>query len=52
MADPAFYDDSERVKEVSLEYEKIKTDMAELLNKWEEVAGRIEYVESEYDEEN
>ncbi|HMB40846.1 MAG TPA: ATP-binding cassette domain-containing protein, partial [Balneolaceae bacterium] len=52
MADTAFYDDSERVKEVSLEYEKIKTDMAELLNKWEEVAGRIEYVESEYDEEN
>jgi ATP-binding cassette subfamily F protein 3 len=52
MADPTFYDDSERVKEVSLEYEKIKTDMAELLNKWEEVAGRIEYVEKEYDEES
>lgn len=52
MADPAFYDDAERVKGVSLEYEKIKTDMAELLNKWEEIAGRIEFVESDYDEES
>ncbi len=51
MAKPAFYDDAERVKEVSLEYEKIKTDIADLLNKWEEIAGRIEYVESSYDEE-
>ncbi len=52
MANSDFYDDSERVKEVSLEYEKIKTDIADLLNKWEEIAGRIEYVENEYDEES
>jgi ATP-binding cassette subfamily F protein 3 len=52
MADPAFYDDSDRVKEVSLEYENIKMEMGDLLNKWEEIAGRIEYVESEYDREN
>jgi ATP-binding cassette subfamily F protein 3 len=52
MADPAFYDDSDRVKEVSLEYEDIKMEMGDLLNKWEEIAGRIEYVESEYDREN
>jgi ATP-binding cassette subfamily F protein 3 len=52
MADPAFYDDSDRVKEVSLEYEDIKMEMGDLLNKWEEIAGRIEYEESEYDREN
>jgi ATP-binding cassette subfamily F protein 3 len=51
MADTAFYDDAERVKEVSLEYEKTKTDIADLLHKWEEIAGRIEYVEANYDPE-
>ncbi len=41
MADETFYDDPIRVKEVSLEYESIKTDLAELLNKWEEIGGVI-----------
>ena len=45
MADPDFYDDSEKVKEISLEYESIKTELAENLNKWEEIAGRIEFIE-------
>lgn len=52
MADSEFYDDSERVKEVSLEYEALKTDLAELLNKWEELAGRIEFAEEEFDKQN
>lgn len=47
MAESSFYEDSERVKEVSLEYESIKQELAGLLNKWEELAGRIEYIESE-----
>lgn len=47
MAESSFYEDSERVKEVSLEYESIKQELASLLNKWEELAGRIEYIESE-----
>lgn len=47
MADTTFYDDAEKVKEVSLEYESLKTALAENLNKWEEIAGRIEFIESE-----
>ena len=49
MADTAFYDDAEMVKEISLEYETIKSDLADLLNKWEEIAGRIEFIEQEYE---
>lgn len=49
MAQPDFYDDSDEVKEISLEYESIKTDLVELMHKWEEIAGRIEFVESEYE---
>ena len=52
MADPGFYDDQEKVKEVSLEYESIKTGLAENLSKWEEIAGRIEYIEEEWAAEN
>lgn len=51
MADPSFYDDPANVKESSLEYETIKNDLAELLNKWEEIAGRIEFIESSYEEQ-
>ncbi|MDX1642221.1 MAG: ABC-F family ATP-binding cassette domain-containing protein [Balneolaceae bacterium] len=50
MAQTGFYDDSEEVKRVSLEYESVKTGLAELMHKWEEIAGRIEFVENEYDE--
>jgi ATP-binding cassette, subfamily F, member 3 len=51
MADTGFYDDSEKVKEISLEYESIKNELAELLNKWEEIAGRIEFIETQYEQE-
>jgi len=49
MAKPDFYDSSDEVKEISLEYESIKTELAELMHKWEEIAGRIEFVENEYE---
>jgi ATP-binding cassette subfamily F protein 3 len=49
MADSHFYDDSDKVKEISLEYEELKTEIAEKMHKWEEIAGRIEFVESEYE---
>lgn len=49
MAQPDFYDDSDEVKEISLEYESIKKDLVELMHKWEEIAGRIEFVENEYE---
>lgn len=52
MADSGFYDDSDRVKKISLEYETIKSDLADHLTKWEEIAGRIEFIEAEWAEEN
>ncbi|TVR19280.1 MAG: ABC transporter ATP-binding protein [Balneolaceae bacterium] len=48
MADTSFYDNPDKVKETSMEYESIKNELAELLNKWEEIAGRIEFIEGEY----
>ncbi len=51
MADPGFYDDPDRVKEVSMEYEEIKTGLTENMAKWEEIAGRIEYIEESYDKD-
>ncbi|MEX0994067.1 MAG: ATP-binding cassette domain-containing protein, partial [Balneolaceae bacterium] len=47
MADPDFYEDEEEVKKVSLEYETLKNNLSRLLAKWEEVAGRIEFIEEE-----
>lgn len=52
MANPGFYDDSDEVKEISLEYESIKTELMEKMHKWEEIAGRIEFIEKEYDDKN
>ena len=49
MADPDFYDDSENVKDISLEYEELKSNLAANLEKWEEIAGRIEFIEEEFD---
>ncbi|TVR32037.1 MAG: ABC transporter ATP-binding protein [Balneolaceae bacterium] len=49
MADPAFYDDAEKVKKTSIEYDNLKSDLADYLHKWEEVAGRIEFIESSWD---
>ncbi|MGM0745488.1 MAG: ribosomal protection-like ABC-F family protein [Bacteroidota bacterium] len=51
MADPHFYDDEDRVKEISLEYEMVKAESAEKMEKWEEIAGRIEHIENSFDQE-
>ncbi len=50
MAQPSFYDDDEQVKETSLEYEGAKNSLNELYSKWEEIAGRIEFIEQEIDD--
>lgn len=52
MADTDFYDDADNVKKVSLEYDTIKASLADLLHKWEEVAGRIEFIEESWEAEN
>mgnify|MGYP000444397962 FL=1 len=49
MADPSFYENGDRVKQVSLEYESLKQALAENLRKLEEIAGRIEFLEEEAD---
>jgi len=46
MSAESFYDDAEAVKKSSMVYESIKSNLADLLNKWEEVAGRIEFVQN------
>jgi hypothetical protein len=47
MAEPAFYDDPQHVKEQSMHYEEIKKKLAESYHKWEEYALRIEAIEEE-----
>ncbi|MGF1671298.1 MAG: ABC-F family ATP-binding cassette domain-containing protein, partial [Balneolaceae bacterium] len=47
MADPAFYEDDNQVKTISIEYEQLKNRLSETYSKWEELAGRIEYLEEE-----
>ena len=49
MAESDFYDDSDRVKKVSIEYEELKQKLAESFSKWEEIAGRIEFIEEDYE---
>ncbi len=47
MANTDFYEDNENVKATSLEYEKIKNTLTDLMFKWEEYSMRIEAVEEE-----
>jgi len=49
MTQPDFYDESEKVKKISFEYEEIKQKLSQSFNKWEEIAGRIEFIEEEYE---
>lgn len=47
MGGSDFYDDPDRVKTVSLEYEELRQDLTGHYSKWEELAGRIDYLEQE-----
>ncbi|MBO6523463.1 MAG: ABC-F family ATP-binding cassette domain-containing protein [Balneolaceae bacterium] len=47
MAQTDFYDDNEKVKEVTLEYEELKKSLTDLMYQWEDYSNRIEAVESE-----
>jgi ATP-binding cassette subfamily F protein 3 len=48
MAEPDFYDDAEGVKEITLEYEKLKAELVEKYAEWEEIAGKISRIEEEF----
>lgn len=47
MAQTDFYDDNDKVKEVTLEYEELKKSLTDLMFQWEDYSNRIEAVESE-----
>lgn len=47
MAQTDFYDDNEKVKATSLEYEEIKKALTDLMYQWEDYSTRIEAVEEE-----
>lgn len=47
MAQTDFYDDPDKVKTVSLEYEEIKKTLTDLMYQWEDYSTRIESVEQE-----
>lgn len=47
MAQTDFYDDNEKVKEVTLEYEELKKSLTDLMYQWEDYSNRIEAVENE-----
>lgn len=48
MAEPDFYDDEEQVKEISMEYEKLKAELVETYAEWEELAMEISEIEEEF----
>ncbi|MBD3616855.1 MAG: ABC-F family ATP-binding cassette domain-containing protein [Gracilimonas sp.] len=47
MAKPDFYDDPEKVKKFSLEYDQLKADLTDRYSKWEEYQNRMEVIEDE-----
>lgn len=47
MAEPDFYDDPEKVKKFSLEYDQLKADLTDRYSKWEEYQNRMEVIEGE-----
>lgn len=48
MAQPDFYDDEEQVKEISMEYEKLKAELVEIYSEWEELAMEMSEIEEEF----
>jgi len=52
MAEPDFYDDKEKVKEISLEYDKLKAELVEAYARWEELAEEIAEIEEEFSSES
>lgn len=48
MAASDFYDDTDQVKETTLEYDKLKAELVEIYAEWEGVAMKISEIEEEY----
>jgi len=48
MAQPDFYENEEQVKEISMEYEKLKAELVEIYAMWEDLAMQISEIEEEF----
>lgn len=48
MAESDFYDDAEQVKELTMEYDKLKAELVEKYAEWEELALKISAIEEEF----
>ena len=51
MSQSDFYDDEEQVKEISMEYEKLKAELVEVYAEWEELATEMAEIEEELETE-
>lgn len=49
MADSKFYDNSEQVKETTMEYDKLKAELVEVYAEWEELAMKVSEIEEEFE---
>ncbi|MEX1063353.1 MAG: ABC-F family ATP-binding cassette domain-containing protein [Balneolaceae bacterium] len=47
MGEPGFYDDSDVVKNVSIEYETLESELSDRYVSWEDIAAKLEYAERE-----
>jgi ATP-binding cassette subfamily F protein 3 len=50
MAQSDFYDDEEQVKEISMEYDKLKAKLVEAYAEWEELASAMSEIEEEFED--
>ncbi len=48
MAAPDFYDDNEKVQEISMEYNKLKAEVVEKYAEWESVAEKVSEIEEKF----
>ena len=51
MADTSFYEDSEKVKTATAEFEQIRRSLEDAYSKWEELSWRLEGIEEQFDKE-
>lgn len=51
MADSDFYDDSEQVRETTMEYDKLKAELVEVYSEWEELAMEVSEIEEQFSSE-
>jgi ATP-binding cassette subfamily F protein 3 len=51
MAAPDFYDDSEKVQEISMKYNTLKAELAGKYDKWESTAEKVSEIEDKFSRE-